>query len=239
MPKDQRLYMTFPIEMPEHPKIKPLSDAAFRVIIEINAYSRRLGLDGRIPVNVAKAMWRPRALAELESNHPERPTLTVEGDVYVIRDYAEHQLTTQAIEELREKRSESGRKGGKAKASAVASAKANAKQTGSKPLPESESESEIETSDTQLLDPVSLELDAREFTAEEIEGFRKALDGFCELDDLGTATLVTLLMEASPRPVANVVGYIVRCVQRSPQKVKALAVEAERQAARVRLAVAS
>lgn len=239
MPKDQRLYMTFPIEMPEHPKIKPLSDAAFRVIIEINAYSRRLGLDGRIPVNVAKAMWRPRALAELASNHPERPTLTVEGDVYVIRDYAEHQLTTQAIEELRRTRSESGRRGGKAKASAVASAKANAKQTGSKPLPESESESEIETSDTQLLDPVSLELDAREFTAEEIEGFRKALDGFCELDDLGTATLVTLLMEASPRPVANVVGYIVRCVQRSPQKVKALAVEAERQAARVRLAVAS
>lgn len=145
MPRDSRLYMTFPIELPEHPKIKPLSDAAFRVFIEINAYSRRLGLDGRVPVAAARATWKSKALAELIANHPERPTLSLEDDVYVIHNYADHQLTNADIEDLRKKRAEAGQKGGKA----AALARANAEQTSSAGVPESESESESGLSPTQ------------------------------------------------------------------------------------------
>lgn len=241
MPKDQRLYMTFPIDFWMHPKIAPLTDSAFRAFVEINGFSRMQDLDGRIPVVTARKMWKPRAIAQLLANHPERPSLSVDGDDYVIWNYDEHQMTRADREALSTKNAENGRKGGrppKAKPTETQSVSAgNPNETQLKA--ESESESELKISDTYLLDPVSLELDAREFTAEEIEGFRKALDGFCELDELGTATLVTLLMEASPRPVANVVGYVVRCIQRSPEKVKSLAVEADRQAARVRMEVAS
>jgi hypothetical protein len=126
MPKDSRLYMTFPIDFDEHPKVAPLSDAAFRAFIEMNAYSRRQSLDGRIAAATARRRWKGKALAELVASHPERPLVALEGDVYVIRDYAEHQLTVAAIEALREKRAAAGRRGGEAKAKTVASAKANA-----------------------------------------------------------------------------------------------------------------
>ena len=113
MPKDTRLWMKFPISFPDHPKIRPLSDAAFRAFVELNAYSREQDLDGRVPVRVAKAKWKARALKELESNHPERPTLTVDGDVYVIHNYADHQDTI-ADREAREARNQAnGRKGGR------------------------------------------------------------------------------------------------------------------------------
>ncbi len=113
MPRDTRLYMTFPNDFPEHPKIRPLSDAAFRAFVEINGYSRRHDLDGRVPVKTARSMWKARALTELEQNHPERPTLTRDGDVYVIRDYAEHQQTKAARADLVSRNQENGRKGGR------------------------------------------------------------------------------------------------------------------------------
>jgi hypothetical protein len=113
MPKDKRLYMTFPNDFPEHPKIKPLSDAAFRVFVEMNGYSRTQDLDGRVPVPVAKAKWKARALTELQNNHPERPTLTVENGEFVIRDYAEHQQTKSARAELVARNKENGSKGGR------------------------------------------------------------------------------------------------------------------------------
>lgn len=138
MPSDQRLYMTFPIEFPEHPKVKPLSDKAFRVFVEMNAYSRRLGLNGTIAAKLALAMWPKRPLSELVASHPERPLVQLIADEYVIRDYADHQLTTDAIEDLRAKRAEAGRKGGKARASAQASASALAQQDGGNPQAESE-----------------------------------------------------------------------------------------------------
>lgn len=128
MPRDSRLYMTFPIDFDEHPKVAPLSDAAFRTFIEMNAYSRRQSLDGRIAAATARRRWKSKPLADLVASHPERPLIALVGDEYVIRDYAEHQLTTTEIESLREKRAAAGRKGGTAKASAKASATAIAKQ---------------------------------------------------------------------------------------------------------------
>jgi hypothetical protein len=115
MPKDKRLYMTFPNDFPEHPKIKPLSDAAFRVFVEMNGYSRTQDLDGRVPVPVAKAKWKARALTELQNNHPERPTLTVEDGEFVIHNYAEHQQTKADRDEIATRSRTNGAKGGRPK----------------------------------------------------------------------------------------------------------------------------
>lgn len=255
MPKDKRLYMTFPIDIHRHPKMLRLDPAVKWAFVEMNGEARIAGNDGRFSATDAEYLWSSDVLDALLSSHPTRPLVVREGTDYVIRDYAEHQMTVAAIEDLRAKRSRAGRQGaeatngkrsanaGKSAASAeeiAASVRQNPAQ-GRQSSAEIESELKLETSDSDLTDLSALELNARELSSEEIAGCRKVLEKFGveSRDELAAVTLVELLMEASPRPVANVVGYIVRCVQRSPQKVKALAVEAERQTARVRLAVAS
>lgn len=111
MPRDRRLYMTFPNNFWQHPKVMPLSDRAFRAFVEMNGYSRMNDLDGRIPAKVAGMMWSAEALEELVGSHPDRP-LVVEGEgEYILREYAEHQMTVAAVEELRRARSRSGRRG--------------------------------------------------------------------------------------------------------------------------------
>jgi hypothetical protein len=115
--------MTFPIEFPEHPKVKPLSKAAKWDFVEMNAYSRRLGLDGVIPVATAHVTWSKKSLAELVASHPTRPLVELVGDNYVIRSYEDHQFTTADLDDLRDKRSKAGQAGGKASASARANAK--------------------------------------------------------------------------------------------------------------------
>jgi len=113
MPRDSRLWMTFPINFWMHPKIRPLSDAAFRAFVEMNGYSRMEDLDGRIPVALAKTMWRPKALGELLKNHPERPSLAIEGDHYVIWNYGEHQETRAAREARNATNTANGKLGGR------------------------------------------------------------------------------------------------------------------------------
>ena len=154
MPRDQRLYMTFPIDFWQHPKITILSDSAFRTFVEMNGYSRTQDLDGRIPVPAAKRMWKPRALAELQQNHPERPSLTVEGDEYVIWNYAEHQLTRADREALAEKNRANGMKGGRPRKNPPETqsvSDGNPEGTHSKAESESRSESGSErTTDTHI-----------------------------------------------------------------------------------------
>ena len=115
MPRDKRLYMTFPNDFPNHPKIMLLSDAAFRCFVEMNGYSRVQDLDGRIPVVIANHLWKQKPLVELMNNHPERPSLSIEGADYVIRDYAEHQQTRAQRQQVAEKNAANGAKGGRPK----------------------------------------------------------------------------------------------------------------------------
>lgn len=123
MPRDQRLYMTFPIDFDEHPKVEGLSDAAFRAFVSMNGYCRRQGLDGVVPTAVAHRRWGESVMRELVDSHAERPLVLLDGQVYVIRHYSEHQLTTTDIEDLRAKRAAAGAKGGKSRALAQARAK--------------------------------------------------------------------------------------------------------------------
>lgn len=138
MAKDERIWARFVVDMPDNPKILPLSDAAFRCLIEATMYSRRLMTDGFLASRLALAKWGPEALQELCANDAEKPSLVeVEGG-YLIRDFAEHQETRAEIEKRRERLRANGRKGGLAKAKQVG--KQPAKQKSSQPVAETETE---------------------------------------------------------------------------------------------------
>lgn len=143
--KDKRLYGKFTLEFPEHPKIFPLSDAAFRALVEMTLYSRKMLSDGIISKRLAHARWSLEVCQELLENDPENPSLEPLDDThYLLHDFAEHQSTKAEIEASREKKRAAGALGGKKKAArqrakaskGLASAKAPAKQSASKRLAE-------------------------------------------------------------------------------------------------------
>lgn len=233
MPRDQRLYMTFPIDFDEHPKVEGLSDAAFRAFVSMNGYSRRQGLDGVIPVGTARRRWKVKALDELCKSHPERPLVVETAEAYVIRDYAEHQLTTDDIEMLRLKRAEAGSKGGKSSALARANASANGKQPASKIQAESESESELEIDVTYLhesshlnrpperdSDPINLS--AKLAGIRDLRAVRVLLETTTaqSVSDTGAVMLVQAITSKSKRSVADVDAYVATVCRNSPAEVQ-------------------
>ena len=150
MAKDKRLYMTFPNDFWMHPKIAPLSVEAKWAFVEMNGYSRMQDLDGRIPAVMMHRMWTAEVVAELVGSHDERPLMFHDSaaDVYVIRDYAQHQQTTADREELSEKRSIAG-KAGRAKQLADNSG-ASVGQVSGQNWAETETETETETRSKDL-----------------------------------------------------------------------------------------
>lgn len=125
--KDQRLYAKFTEDFADHPKIKPLSDAAFRALVEMILYSRRMRTDGVLSKKLAFAKWSLDVCQDLLANDPVNPSLIETSDSFLIRDFCDHQTTSSEIEALRETRKAAGRKGGLAKAKQ--SAKQNASKT--------------------------------------------------------------------------------------------------------------
>lgn len=110
MPRDRRLYMTFPIDFWKHEKVRRLSDAAFRAFVEANGHSRERETDGVIESADAEFIWDASALQELCKSHPSRPLLFQDGETYVIRDYAEHQFTKADRDDLSDKRRKAAEK---------------------------------------------------------------------------------------------------------------------------------
>lgn len=126
MPRDNRLYMTFPISFWTHAKVSRLSDAAFRAFVEANGHSRSIESDGVIEAEDALFYWKPEVLEELITSHPTRPLMfRDEAGNYVLRDYAEHQFTKADRDDLTQKRREAAEKRW---------ANANAVQEQSKPM---------------------------------------------------------------------------------------------------------
>ncbi len=116
MPRDQRLYMTFPNDVHRHPKIMRLSVEARWAFIEMNGEARLSDNDGVFTLEEALFHWSEGVLAELCSSHPTRPLITRDDDgTYRIRDYAQHQQTRAERERLAEVSRENGRKGGRPK----------------------------------------------------------------------------------------------------------------------------
>jgi hypothetical protein len=152
--KDDRLWMRFPIAFDEDPVIAPLSDAAFRAFVEMNAYSRRNDLDGRIPLRYAVKRWGDEVLAELAAAREDSPFFVIDGDVCVLTKYDRHQDTTEARARRSETNRANGRLGGRKRvANRVASeslseTQATVKRRSSETQAESESETESETDST-------------------------------------------------------------------------------------------
>lgn len=142
MAKDSRLFGKFGLDFPDHPKILPLSDAAFRCLVEATLWSRKQMTDGMLARRYAVAKWGPDVLAELATNDPESPSLIESEEGWMIHDFAEHQETRADIEARSERNKAAGRRGGLAKAKR--SAKRVASKSLSESLPETETETETE-----------------------------------------------------------------------------------------------
>lgn len=141
--KDSRLYGKFTLDFPDSPKIAPLSDAAFRALVEMTLYSRRMLTDGFIAERLALARWGQESCQELATNAATNPSLIKVENGYQIHDFADHQSTRADIERISEARKTAGRRGGLAKA------KQRLEQTASKIYPETETENrDITTKDS-------------------------------------------------------------------------------------------
>jgi hypothetical protein len=118
MPKDQRLYMTFPNDFHRHPKLARLPVEVRWTFVEMNGEARLADNDGVFTADEAEFLWPAAHLEALVGSHPVRPLVMRTDDGYVIREYAEHQQTRAVREALSQKRALAGQKGGKSQASA-------------------------------------------------------------------------------------------------------------------------
>ena len=130
--KDTRLFVKITLDFPSNPKIKPLSDAAFRCLVEALVYARDHLTDGFLARRLALASWSLEVLQELCTNDSEKPSLIEREEGWYITDYAEHQDTKADVDARRERAKAAGQKGGLAKAKRPA--KRTAKRTASETL---------------------------------------------------------------------------------------------------------
>lgn len=94
--------------MPENPKIVGLSDAAFRLYIEVVCWCSRHESDGSIPTPMIQRMARsPKVITELIKANLIRDEL----GSYTVKDYLLHQRSRREIAALRQARRTSGSRG--------------------------------------------------------------------------------------------------------------------------------
>ncbi|QMU97821.1 hypothetical protein FVO59_11845 [Microbacterium esteraromaticum] len=177
MAKDERLYMTFPIDFHRHPKVVRLPVEVRWTFVEMVAESRIADDDGIIPAEHAEFMWPKDHLDALVGSHPTRPLVVRDGDFYVLREYAKHQQTRAEREALATKRAEAGRKGGLAKSQASAS---SGLADGGKPK-HSQSQSQSHKTSTYVTESQSLDNRARE-TTDELSAVQKSMAARAGLD---------------------------------------------------------
>ena len=221
----------------DHPKVIMAGNAAMGLWVRAGAWSMKHLTDGFIPEPVVPLLGTAK---EAQSLISVGLWLEAEGG-YRFHAWDGRQPSKVEVEDRRRIRAEAGRKGGvnsgqsrreaKAQATVEANAslgvEANANPVPSRPVPEL---------DTLYLPADSLDPAARDFQPETIEGIRHTLAGLLgeAPDDLTAITAATMLLDMSDRPVTKVVGYVRRCVERSPLKVRKIVAEAARQSAKVR-----
>lgn len=85
--------------MPEHPKIEPLSDKAFRLLVETWCWAKRTGTNGHVRDDVWKRRGNAKARAELMQAG------LVDDDLFggvIVHDFDDWQMTTDDIAEQSE-----------------------------------------------------------------------------------------------------------------------------------------
>lgn len=102
---DHRVFVRIDQGYDEHPKVMPLSDAAFRAHVEAICWSsRNERQNGLVPTAVARKKWRPKVIAELVAARlfDEHP------DGYEVHDYLDFNRSSDEIAAFREARGDAG-----------------------------------------------------------------------------------------------------------------------------------
>lgn len=248
--KDSRLYMTFPIDTHRHPKFRRLSPEAKWAFFEMNGEARLEDNDGVFDAEEAEFLWGADVLDALVKSHPSRPLVVREGDKYVIREYAKHQLTRADRERMSAERSEQARRAANARWSkrGASSEHAGSMHAASgehaESCQQSQSQSQSQTYDLTSIksQSVSQERNAREIltdaeeTPEQVEGSKRLADGIGvnlgkvieraegidrSLTHGQALRLATIILAKSKRqPPGNPMGYIATTFRNSPLEVQ-------------------
>lgn len=149
--KERFLFAKFALDFADSRKVLPLSDSAFRCLVEAIIWSRKEESDGWLARRLALAKWSLDDLLELSTNDPENPSLIEHEDGWQIHDFTLIQDTKAEIDARREHAKLAGRRGGLARAKRTA--KQPAKRTASKPSSKTQAETETDS----LLTDVSRE----------------------------------------------------------------------------------
>lgn len=243
MPRDKRLYMTFPIDWHRHPKISRLAPEVRWTFVEMNGEARIADNDGVFTREDAEFEWPIAHLEALVSSHPTRPLVTRTDTHYVIREFAEHQETRASREERQARNQANGAKGGRPrkKTQSVPSGlppgtDSQATETQTKAESESESESEdyyspsksqsrdnrarvstdsIEVSEvTKAMAGRAGIRDLNAIAAEVIERTGIRLDGF------GTMTLAKHLLDKAKTYPQSPDRYVLGSISQSPAEIE-------------------
>jgi len=101
---DHRTFVRISDGYDEHPKVIPLTDAAFRAHVEAICWASRNEGQYRIPKGVAAKKWRAKVIAELVSAR----LFDDSGDTYEVHDYLEFNRSADEIAAYREARGDAG-----------------------------------------------------------------------------------------------------------------------------------
>lgn len=244
MPRDSRLYMTFPNDIHRHPKITRLTPDVRWAFIEMNGEARIADNDGVFAVDDAEFTWGKSTMDALVGSHPTRPLVLRVGETYVIRDYAEHQETRAAREERRARNAANGAKGGRPKKNPGVTesvsggfpdvTESQANETHTKAESESESEDFYSPSKSQSrsnrarvsTDAIEVSEWTRKLAAQKgITSLRVVVDAIhshtsCTVTaDQAWQLCVLLLDKAKTFPTAPQ-RYVLKCVRDTPAEVE-------------------
>ena len=101
---DHRTFVRLSDGYDEHPKVMPLSDAAFRAHVAAICWASRNEGRYQIPKGVASKKWRPKVIAELVAARLFDDT----GDAYAVHDYLDFNRSSDEIAAYRTGRGEAG-----------------------------------------------------------------------------------------------------------------------------------
>ena len=149
--KSSNLFAKLELDYADHPKIAPLSDAAFRLHVEMILYSRKYETDGVIKNRLANRMalrWDSDVLTELATNDENSPSLIkLDNGDYLINGYADVQETKAEIAARRATNSQNGKLGGRPKKTQSVTEPKTKPGTQNKAETETETETDIKESE--------------------------------------------------------------------------------------------
>lgn len=246
MPRDKRLYMTFPIDFHRHPKLKRLPVEVRWTFVEMNGEARIADNDGIFTHADAEFEWPVEHLAQLVSSHPTRPLVVKTDTHYVIREFPEHQETKASREERRAKNAANGAKGGRPRKNPLGTEPkpsgfpvgTDSQPNGTQHKAESESESESEdyhspSKSQSSRNRASVSTDSFEISevtrgiaaragVKNLAGIARAIDERFGLrvDAFGAMTVCTHLLGKAKAYPQDADGYVLRCFELSPAEVE-------------------